>query len=92
MHYFEPTQKHAFEQSILNPNYSANVIQYLSQQYEQESDDQDYDYHEDDLREYRTQEARHLPENVARLDLEALHELNLSTDEEYDEETDEDGA
>lgn len=84
IHYYEPIQKQKFEQSILNPNYSGNVMQYLANRdaLEYESDDQEYDYNEDDLSEYRRQEARHLPENVRRLDLEALHRIDLYDDEE----------
>lgn len=92
VHYYEPVQKQEFQQSILNPNYSANVLHYISNQYEQESDDQDYEYDEDDLSEFRAQEARHLPENVRRLDLDALNEFDLSLGEEDDEYTDEDAS
>ena len=87
IHYYEVTQKQSFTQSILNPNYSGNVLQYLSTRDDPEydSDDQDYDYGHDTLNEYRMQEARHLPENVRRLDLEALRELRLTEDDEGEE-------
>jgi hypothetical protein len=94
VHYFEPMQKRIFERSILNPNYSGNVMKYISDYQmitEYESDDQDHDYDEDDLSEYRRQEARHLPENVRRLDLEALEKMRLY-DDAYSEESSEAGA
>lgn len=86
IHYLEPTQKGVFERSILNPNYNGNVIEYMYHQEEQEedSDDQEYDYNRDTLNEYRMQEARHLPENVRRLDLEAMYRMQrlMDSDEE----------
>lgn len=93
IHYYEPVQKAKFDQSILNPNYSGNVLQYMSNKQAEgyESDDQDYDYNEDDLKEYRRQEARHLPENIRRLDLEALRQLQL-TESDYDDEYPEEGS
>lgn len=93
IHYYEPVQKAKFDQSILNPNYSGNVLQYLSNKQEEgfESDDQDYDYNEDDLKEYRRQEARHLPENVRRLDLEALRQFQI-TESDFDDAYYEEGS
>lgn len=95
VHYYEPVQKQKFEASILNPNYSGNVLQYYSQRdallhgtYNSDHDEEEDadDDSENDFADYREQEARHLPENVRRLDLEALHHFR----EEDLEETDED--
>ena len=89
IHYYEPNQVQAFEQSILNPNYNADILRYMYRQEEQEqdSDDQDYEYDMDDLSEYRQQESRHLPENVGRLNYEALYRMNqLDLEEEEDDE------
>lgn len=97
IHYYEPNPVQHFEQSILNPNYNGDILRYMYHQDDQEqaSDDQDYEYDHDDLREYRQQEARHLPENVGRLNYEALYRMNqLELDDEEDEdfgtETDDD--
>lgn len=82
INYYEPVQTTQFKQSILNPNYSGNVLSYLYTQHETASDDQDTDYNEDEIDDYRLQEARHLPQNIVRLDLEAVRQLNLTDDEE----------
>lgn len=76
IHYYEPLQKQMFENSILNPNYVGNVMEYLYNRDEQESDEQDYDYNRDALEDYQVQEARYLPENVRRRDLDALYEFD----------------
>lgn len=83
IHYYEPIQINQFQQSILNPNYNADIINYMYRQddQDQDSDDQDYEYDQDDLQEYRQQEARHLPENVGRLNYEALYRMNLDLDD-----------
>lgn len=83
IHYLEPIQKNMFNTSILNPNYNADLINYMYRQddQDQDSDDQDFDYDPDDLDEYRMQEARHLPSNAQRLNYEALYRMNLQDDE-----------
>lgn len=87
IHYYEPNPVQSFDQSVLNPNYNADILRYMYHQDDQEkaSDDQDYEYDQDDLREYRQQESRHLPENVGRLNYEALYrmkQLEWDLDEE----------
>jgi hypothetical protein len=86
IHYYEVVQKNAFTRSILNPNYSGNVMQYISQRDapEYDSDELDEEYGRDTFREFRAAEARHLPENVRRLDLEAVRQLRL-TEEDVEE-------
>lgn len=95
IHYYEPNQVQNFSQSILNPNYNGDILKYMyhHDDQEQDSDDQDYEYDQDDLREYRQQEARHLPENVGRLNFEALYRMNqLDLDAEEADFTDDDGS
>lgn len=75
IHYLEPKQNKTFHRSILNPNYSADVMEYMFQQQEDDSDDQDYEYSKDTLTDYRLQESRHFPENIRRMDAEALYRM-----------------
>jgi hypothetical protein len=86
IHYYEPSQVNQFNQSILNPNYNADFINYMYRQedQDQDSDDQDYEYDPDDLQEYRMQEARHLPATVGRLNYEGLYRMNLDLPEDVD--------
>ena len=91
IHYYEPNAVQSFNQSILNPNYNADILKYMYHQddLEQESDDQDYEYDKDDLSEYRQQESRHLPENVGRLNYEGLYRMK-QLEWELDEEDEDD--
>jgi hypothetical protein len=79
LQYLEPCADREFTKSILNPNYTGNVLDFYYTQEEQEgdSDDQDEDYSRDVLRNYRVQEARHLPEAIERLDREAVFRARI---------------
>jgi hypothetical protein len=88
IHYLEPIQKKQFTNSILNPNYDGNFIQYMYKQEEQEeeSEEQEEDYNRDDfLNEYRRNEQYYLPENQWRRDLDFIHRMpnfRLESDDE----------
>lgn len=79
IHYYEPTTKMMFQQSILNPNYDGNFLEYMYKQEEQESDsdDQEEDFNRDQLRDYRTQEMTHHPEIQRRRDLARLYDEGM---------------
>lgn len=81
--YLEPIQDKAFASSIINPSYNPDVLKYMYRQEDQEgdSDDQEENYDRDVLANYRVQEARHMPEAVARLDREALFRANIEETE-----------
>lgn len=66
IHYLEPSQKVRFEQSILNPNYNGNFMDYRFKEDDQEgdSDDQDEDFSRDMVGNYKKYEIMYLPENV----------------------------
>jgi len=69
IHYYEPRNTQAFEQSILNPNYNSNFLEYMYDQDAQESDsdDQEVDYSRDHMGErYRYFEQRHAPDHETR--------------------------
>ena len=73
--YYEPIQNETFKQSILNPNYQGNFISYLVHQQgqEEDSDDQEEEYNVDDINSYRAMESRYSPEQIARIDRDALY-------------------
>jgi hypothetical protein len=73
--YYEPIQNQTFKQSILNPNYQGNFISYLvnEQGQEEDSDDQEEEYNVDDINSYRAMESRYSPEQIARIDRDALY-------------------
>lgn len=80
IYYYEPTPKLQFTQSILNPEYNPNYIEYFHKSIEEEdedSDDQSEDYNKDNPVNYQVVESRHLPESIQRLDDEALYRFNL---------------
>jgi len=72
IYYYEAKNQTSFKQSVLNPNYTGNVLEYMYYEDEQEpeSDEEDYDYSRDNLDDYRTVEARHLPDQIRRIDLQ----------------------
>lgn len=80
LRYLEAEQQETFSKSILNPNYTGNIIEYMYTHEEQEgdSDDQEEQYSRDVLANYRIQEARHLPSAVERLDREALFRARIT--------------
>jgi hypothetical protein len=79
VYYLEPHNNAPFERSIINPNYTGDYMQYILSQEDKEgdSDDQDESYDRDILMNYRTQEARHLPDTIDRLDREALFRAHI---------------
>jgi hypothetical protein len=92
IHYLEPKQTLHFQQSILNPNYDGNFINYMYKQEDQEGDSEDQedaeDFDRDRLEDYRRAEAYYLPENSARRDTDFVHrmpefrELGLYSDDD----------
>ena len=82
--YYEPMQKQQFTQSILNPNYNGNFIEYMRnfENEEEESDDQEEDYSRDFPENYQVIESRHMPETINNLDNEALYRFNLNLEED----------
>lgn len=86
IHYLEPYQKQTFEHSILNPNYTGNLIKDLDNEAEEDSDDQEYEYSEDTKFQeaYKARERRHLSDNITRLDMEAMQRFALGEDEDED--------
>ena len=83
IHYFEPVQKAAFTRSILNPNYTGEFMKDMDNELEDDSDDQEYDYSQDNITtSYKAREARHLPDQIQQLDLEAMHRFALDDEEE----------
>jgi hypothetical protein len=76
VHYYEPVQKQVFSRSIINPNYTGNVLEYMYRQEDQESDstDQEEDHNRDDMEPlYRYRERNFAPENAERRDEAALY-------------------
>jgi hypothetical protein len=77
IHYYEPRGHARFEQSILNPNYRTNFIEYMYKQDDQESDsdDQEVDYSRDEVGErFRYFEQRNSPEQVRLRDLKVIED------------------
>jgi len=76
IYYYEPVQKERFQNSILNPNYQGNFVNYMYRQQEQEeeSDDQEFDYDRDNLENYKEMENRYNPENIQRIDNEIKYQ------------------
>jgi len=50
--------------------------QYLQEEQEEESDDQETDYNEDDFEKYKMNEARNLPWQVAQRNIQLYYDLN----------------
>jgi len=75
-HYYEPKQTERFQRSLLNANYTGDVIAYARNEgdQEEESDDQSVDYNEDDTvyAQWERMQQRCLPEQQRVMDLEAL--------------------
>ena len=96
IHYLEPHQKLEFAQSILNPNYTGNFIDYRFREDDQEgdSDDQEEDFSRDVVGNYKKYETKYLPENVRLQNLPVVYRDprfilqendNTEDDEEYEE-------
>lgn len=78
VHYYEPIQKQTFARSIINPNYTGNVLEYMYRQEDQEADstDQEEDFNRDEMEPlYRYRERNFAPENAERRDAAALYAL-----------------
>jgi hypothetical protein len=83
IYYYEPSQKLSFEKSLMNPNYTGNFIKDMDLELEEDSDDQEYDYNHDEFdRMYQSRESRHLPDNILRLDKEAMYKFALDDPDE----------
>jgi len=85
IYYYEVIPNAEFKGSILNPNYSPDILNYLYKQEEQDedSDDQDIDYNKDHPESsFAINESFHLPINITRRDNNALLRLNLTDDED----------
>ena len=72
--YYEPIQKKRFENSIINPNYNGDFMQYMyhrgDDNAEEDSDDDEEDYSRDNLANYKVVEARNTPERLEYEDRE----------------------
>jgi hypothetical protein len=66
IYYYEPKQDNAFHNSILNPDYNPNIINYLYKQEEQEgeSDEEDEDFSRDNLDLYKKRELEYSQKNI----------------------------
>lgn len=73
IHYLEPKQKSVLTQSILNPNYNPNYVEYMFSHEDNSSDDLEHDYNRDDEEEYILHEQRHNPQTIRRIDDEAVY-------------------
>jgi hypothetical protein len=84
IYYYEPIQKKVFTNSILNPNYNANLIEYMQsiEGEEEDSDDQEEEYSRDAPYNYQVIESRHLPESIQNLDEEAFSRFNFHNDQD----------
>jgi len=74
-HYYEPKQTERFERSLLNGNYTGDILAYVREEDDQEdSDDQSIDYNEDNavFAQWERMQQRCLPEQQRVMDLEAL--------------------
>lgn len=91
IHYLEPMQKMNFEQSILNPNYNGNFIDYRFKEDDQEgdSDDQEEDFSRDVVGNYKKYETMYLPENLRIQNMPVVYQHpKFDSDEEYESEDD----
>jgi hypothetical protein len=82
VHYYEPVQKQVFSRSIINPNYTGNVLEYMYRQEDQESDstDQEEDHNRDGMEPlYRYRERNFAPENAERRDKAALYFMDRAS-------------
>lgn len=72
--YYEPVQKNKFENSIINPNYNGDFLNYMyhrgDDNAEEDSDDTEEDYSRDNINNYRVIEARNTPERLEYEDRE----------------------
>lgn len=83
--YLEPVQKQCFARSLINPNYTGNIMEYMFHQEAQELDSDDADDAAPDpeteradaalAAAYRQHELMYLPENVRQRDLQMIQEL-----------------
>lgn len=82
--YLEPIQKKLFNNSILNPNYDGNYIGYMFHQEdnEEDSEDQEYTYDEDNIANYKINEARYTSEEIERIDNEAMQRFRLDREDD----------
>lgn len=83
LHYYEPTPNVKFDRSVIQPNYTGNMLEYMFRQEEQESDseDQEEDFSRDRLDDYRQRELMYLPENLRLRHLDLMRELGEEEDD-----------
>lgn len=81
VHYYQGVQHKAFVESVLNPNYKSDFVEYLVHQedQEEESDDQSIDYNEDGeaFARWQLNQMRNMPEQRRQQDIEFLQSLKL---------------
>lgn len=77
IYYYEPKQENVVTNSILNPDYNPNMIEYLYTQEEQEgeSDEDEIDYSRDDTMTYKRQEQKYTTEGIQNEDKRIAYEL-----------------
>jgi len=82
IYYYEPFRKEEFVNSILNPNYKPNFVEYMRDQeaQEEESDDQEFDYDIDNINNYKKMENRYSQDEIERKDIMAKLQ-NYDSDE-----------
>jgi hypothetical protein len=90
IYYYEPIQDNIVKQSILNPDYNPNFINYLYKQEEQEgeSDEEDEDYSRDNIEIYKKRELEYSTQGIDNRN--KIIAYNKKKDEEDDDEEDDD--
>jgi len=85
IYYYEarPNNTTTWENSILNPNYNPNIIDYLykDEDRDDESDEEDentINFSRDKIENYKAIESRNLPENIQKIDLNAMYNITRS--------------
>lgn len=86
IYYYEgrPNSISPWDNSILNPNYNPNIIEYLYKEEDRddESDEEDEDNinfsRDNKIENYKAIENRNLPENMQKIDLNAMYNITRS--------------
>ena len=77
IYYYEPKQINMLENSILNPDYKPNYIDYLYKQEEQEGDsDEDEDYSRDNINLYKKNEAKYNNSGIYNANMKIFDKIN----------------
>jgi Family of unknown function (DUF5901) len=87
IHYLEPIQKIQFQQSILNPNYRGDFMNYRFREDDQEgdSDEQDEDYSRDVVGDYKKYEEQYHPENIRIQRLQQAYQIPRFQEDFYED-------